>query len=243
MQRTRQRYVVHRAPLRRMTAGERHLPGEFMPRSLCRPPQQLQHGARIGAEPEATEVTSPAAVAQASAAPATRTKETNVVSAAAAAAPATDAASATKPVSAITAAAVANRARGSRLTHGRGGDSARPHSPARTSSGGAAPTAQAQLTDSSPAYHLERLSPLREAVARNMIASATAPIFHVTAQLSLQPLMDWAKASNLSFTVALARTCARAIVENPLFNASYTDEGPPISSRSTSALRSICRTG
>ena len=58
-----------------------------------------------------------------------------------------------------------------------------------------------------------------------MIASAAAPTFHVTAQLSLTPLMNWAKDKKLSFTMMLARACARAISENPLFNASYTDEG------------------
>ncbi|HVX77016.1 MAG TPA: dihydrolipoamide acetyltransferase family protein [Bradyrhizobium sp.] len=157
------------------------------------------------AAPANTAAAKPAAV---QAAP---VKETT---AAAAAAPA---AAESAPVSPILAAAIAHRPHGRRVpSRAAVAEATRP---------AAAAAAPSKPSESSPSYRLERLSPLRDSVARNMIASAAAPTFHVTAQLPLAPLMNWAKDKKLSFTVALARACARAIAENPLFNASYTDEG------------------
>jgi len=76
-----------------------------------------------------------------------------------------------------------------------------------------------------PPYRLERASSLREAVARNMIASAAAPSFHVTAQLPLQPLMSVAKTRGYALSALLARACALTVVAHPLFNAAYTPNG------------------
>lgn len=89
------------------------------------------------------------------------------------------------------------------------------------------PIVQVQDPDieAGPRYWIERPSSLREAVARNVSASAAIPTFHVTALLSLDPLLTLARKENLSLTVLLARACARAISEHPLFNAAFTSEG------------------
>jgi pyruvate dehydrogenase E2 component (dihydrolipoamide acetyltransferase) len=79
--------------------------------------------------------------------------------------------------------------------------------------------------EAGPTYRLERPSSLREAVARNMIASAAAPTFRVTAELSLDPLLKAAQERRRSFTLLLVRACAFAVVAHPLFNAAYTPEG------------------
>ena len=90
-----------------------------------------------------------------------------------------------------------------------------------------APRVQLQDPDieAGPAFRIERPSSLREAVARNVSASAGIPTFHVTALLSLEPVITLARKGNFSLTVLLARACARAIVEHPLFNAVFTSEG------------------
>jgi len=72
---------------------------------------------------------------------------------------------------------------------------------------------------------IERASSLREAVARNMIASAAAPTFRVTAQLPLESLVRAARERQQSLTLLLARACALTIVAHPLFNAAYTPDG------------------
>ncbi len=79
--------------------------------------------------------------------------------------------------------------------------------------------------EAGPPFRIERPSSLREAVARNVSASAAIPTFHVTAQLSLEPLMKIATAGNLSLTVLLARVCAQAVAAHPLFNAAFTPAG------------------
>lgn len=76
-----------------------------------------------------------------------------------------------------------------------------------------------------PPYRLERASSLREAVARNMIVSAAAPSFHVTARLPLQPLMSVAKKRGYALSVLLARACTLTILAHRLFNAAYTPNG------------------
>jgi pyruvate dehydrogenase E2 component (dihydrolipoamide acetyltransferase) len=76
-----------------------------------------------------------------------------------------------------------------------------------------------------PPYRLERASSLREAVARNMIASASIPSFHVSAQLPLQPMMSSAQTHHYSLSLLLARACALTIAAHPLFNAAYTPDG------------------
>ncbi len=89
----------------------------------------------------------------------------------------------------------------------------------------AAPSEALPAIAAGPPYRLERASSLREAVARNMIASAAAPNFHVTAQLPLQPLMTAAQAQHYSVSLLLARACALTIAAHPLFNAAYTPKG------------------
>jgi len=76
-----------------------------------------------------------------------------------------------------------------------------------------------------PPHHLERMSSLRESVARHMIASAPTPMFHVTARLPLAGVQQTARQNNLSLTLLLARVCALTIKAHPLFNAAYTPEG------------------
>ncbi len=79
--------------------------------------------------------------------------------------------------------------------------------------------------EAGPPYQVERASSLREAVARNMIASAAAPTFRVTARLPLDFLVSAAKARQQSLTLLLARACALTVVAHPLFNAAYTSDG------------------
>ena len=79
--------------------------------------------------------------------------------------------------------------------------------------------------EAGPPYRLERASSLREAVARNMIASAATPSFRVTAQLPLDSLVIAANERQQSLTLLLARACALTIVAHPLFNAAYTPDG------------------
>lgn len=79
--------------------------------------------------------------------------------------------------------------------------------------------------EAGPPYRLERASSLREAVARNMIASAATPSFRVTAQLPLDSLVKAANERQQSLTLLLARACALTIIAHPLFNAAYTPDG------------------
>lgn len=76
-----------------------------------------------------------------------------------------------------------------------------------------------------PPYRLERASSLREAVARNMMASASTPSFHVTAQLPLQPMISAAQTHHYSLSLLLARACGLTIAAHPLFNTAYTPDG------------------
>jgi pyruvate dehydrogenase E2 component (dihydrolipoamide acetyltransferase) len=76
-----------------------------------------------------------------------------------------------------------------------------------------------------PPYRIERAPSMREAVARNVAASAATPTFRVTARLSLDPLQALAAKRDVSLTLLLARACAVAITANPLFNAAYTPLG------------------
>jgi pyruvate dehydrogenase E2 component (dihydrolipoamide acetyltransferase) len=76
-----------------------------------------------------------------------------------------------------------------------------------------------------PPHRIERASSLREAVARNMIASMGTPSFRLTAQLPLEPLHKISKEKGLSLTLLLARCCALTIQAHPLFNAAYTPQG------------------
>lgn len=76
-----------------------------------------------------------------------------------------------------------------------------------------------------PPYRIERLSSLRAAAARGMIAAMATPTFRLTAQMPLQPLQELAKARSLSLALLLVRASAFAITAHPLFNAVYTPEG------------------
>ncbi len=76
-----------------------------------------------------------------------------------------------------------------------------------------------------PPHRIERISSLREAVARNMVASAGTPTFRVTALLPLGPLQSAARSENMSLTLLLARACALTINRFPAFNAAYTEDG------------------
>jgi pyruvate dehydrogenase E2 component (dihydrolipoamide acetyltransferase) len=109
------------------------------------------------------------------------------------------------------------------------GDSEHAHHRRESTPAPAAPAAPVKTPSSpleaGPPYRIERASSLREAVARNMIASAAIPTFRVTALLPLEPLVAAAKTQQQSLTLLLARACARAIAAHPLFNAAYTPQG------------------
>jgi pyruvate dehydrogenase E2 component (dihydrolipoamide acetyltransferase) len=135
------------------------------------------------------------------------------------------AAAETSPVSAVLAAAVGStRASGaSRLHH----HSVAQQPAAETVAPGRPTNKDPALfpIEAGPPYRIERASSLREAVARNMIASAATPTFRVTALLPLEALANIAKTHQQSLTLLLARACVRTIVAHPLFNAAYTPDG------------------
>jgi pyruvate dehydrogenase E2 component (dihydrolipoamide acetyltransferase) len=89
----------------------------------------------------------------------------------------------------------------------------------------AARRAPAADLDAGPPYRIERVSSLRESLARTMAASAATPVFRVTARLPLGPLKLTAKAAQVSLTLLLARASALSVTAHPLFNAVYTPEG------------------
>lgn len=79
--------------------------------------------------------------------------------------------------------------------------------------------------EAGPPRRLERASSMREAVARNMSASAATPSFRVSAVLPLVPLLDAAQQHHYALSLVLARACALTIVAHPLFNAVHTPGG------------------
>lgn len=79
--------------------------------------------------------------------------------------------------------------------------------------------------EAGPPYRVERASSLREAVARNMIASAATPTFRVSALLPIEALAKAAKERQQSLTLSLARACALTVAAHPIFNAAYTPQG------------------
>jgi pyruvate dehydrogenase E2 component (dihydrolipoamide acetyltransferase) len=79
--------------------------------------------------------------------------------------------------------------------------------------------------DDGPLRHMTRPSPLRDAVARGMIASVATPTFRVTALLPLEPLRKAATETGYSLALLLARACALTIEAHPLFNAIYAPDG------------------
>lgn len=76
-----------------------------------------------------------------------------------------------------------------------------------------------------PPYRLQRASSVREALARNMMASLSTPTFHMTARLPLAALLAVSKDTGVSLTLLLARACALTVKAHSLFNAIYTPEG------------------
>ncbi|HFQ14676.1 MAG TPA: 2-oxo acid dehydrogenase subunit E2, partial [Gammaproteobacteria bacterium] len=79
--------------------------------------------------------------------------------------------------------------------------------------------------DDGPEYKLQPPSPMQRAIANNMMAAASTPTFHVSARLSLAPLMALAHEEGYSLTLLLARACALAVEAHPRFNAVYTSQG------------------
>jgi pyruvate dehydrogenase E2 component (dihydrolipoamide acetyltransferase) len=79
--------------------------------------------------------------------------------------------------------------------------------------------------DAGPPYRTEKLSSMREAMARNMIASLATPTFRVTAHYPIKALKDAADEKHLSLTLLIARACALTVKAMPIFNAVYTDNG------------------
>jgi pyruvate dehydrogenase E2 component (dihydrolipoamide acetyltransferase) len=62
-------------------------------------------------------------------------------------------------------------------------------------------------------------------MARNLSRSAGIPMFHVSAQLNVDPLRKAAGEGNISLTLLLARAAALTVTAHPLFNAAFTAEG------------------
>ncbi|MGC9127640.1 MAG: dihydrolipoamide acetyltransferase family protein [Acidithiobacillus sp.] len=76
-----------------------------------------------------------------------------------------------------------------------------------------------------PPYRVERLRPMRAAVARNMAATLDTPTFQIGSRLPLGTLHQQAKDRKVSLTLALARACALTVAEDPWFNHAWTRAG------------------
>jgi len=76
-----------------------------------------------------------------------------------------------------------------------------------------------------PSYRVEKLRPMRAAVARNMMATLATPSFQISSRLSLETLHQQAKDRKVSLTLALARACALTVAEDPWFNHAWTRAG------------------
>ena len=76
-----------------------------------------------------------------------------------------------------------------------------------------------------PPSRLRPPTAMESAVARNMVETRGTPVFHLTARFSLAPLVQAAKARDLSLTLALARACALAVSRVPRVNSLWTRQG------------------
>lgn len=85
--------------------------------------------------------------------------------------------------------------------------------------------APAAELNTGPPYEIKAHSPIRKAVAQNMIQTIYTPTFRISLRVSLTPLRALSEKKGLSFTLLLARACALNIAQHPLFNAAYTPEG------------------
>lgn len=82
---------------------------------------------------------------------------------------------------------------------------------------------------------------MREAMARNMIASLATPTFRVTAQVPIQRLKEFADNRQLSLTLTIARACALTVKAIPIFNAVYTPNGLAQRDRVDVGIALICQ--
>jgi pyruvate dehydrogenase E2 component (dihydrolipoamide acetyltransferase) len=87
------------------------------------------------------------------------------------------------------------------------------------------PRTPAPDLDKGPPYRIEKPSGIRKAVARRMEDASRTPVFRISANLSIEPLLRIAKLHSPSVSLALARCLAFAAREFPLFNAAWTNEG------------------
>ena len=76
-----------------------------------------------------------------------------------------------------------------------------------------------------PAYELTPLTSMQRAIAEGMAATTATPTFRVSASLSTGALRKLAREHDHSFTVLLARACARVVQTQPRINAAYTRKG------------------
>ncbi len=79
--------------------------------------------------------------------------------------------------------------------------------------------------DAGPEWHYKLLTPMRRAVAENMIATLNTPTFRISSVFQIDPLHLAAREVQLSFTLLLARALALAVKAHPLFNEVYTSVG------------------
>jgi pyruvate dehydrogenase E2 component (dihydrolipoamide acetyltransferase) len=71
-------------------------------------------------------------------------------------------------------------------------------------------------------------STLQQSVVRNMNASLTVPIFHVSYTITtdaLDALYKQIKSKGVTMTGLLAKAVAVALKKHPILNAAYTDQG------------------
>ena len=73
------------------------------------------------------------------------------------------------------------------------------------------------------------LTPMRAAIARHMArAKQTVPHFYVSAEIDMEAVTAAASAAGAGMSAALIRATALTLVDEPGFNAHWTDEGPEL---------------
>ncbi len=85
--------------------------------------------------------------------------------------------------------------------------------------------------EAGPPFRIRLLTPMHRAVAQNMNATLSTPVFRVSAKLDLGPLKAEAGRDGGSLSLLLARACALSVREHPGFNAAFTPQGLAIRDR------------
>ncbi len=79
--------------------------------------------------------------------------------------------------------------------------------------------------DAGPPWRYRLFTPMHRAIAGNMSATTSTPVFHISIRVPTTALLQLAKQTQQSLTLMLARALARSVVQHPDMNAAYTPVG------------------